>query len=94
MLWMLTLLASLAFAQDTVQDVYTVLSKQYEASLLERAAIEGMLDIVDQQAGLNGSTVLSHAEFTDGKPGKKGSVTVLVYEFRWLLVVGSLLSMS
>jgi carboxyl-terminal processing protease len=72
MLWMLTLLASLAFAQDTVQDVYTVLSKQYEASLLERAAIEGMLDIVDQQAGLNGSTVLSHAEFTDWKAWKKG----------------------
>ena len=72
MMWMLTTLVSLAFTQENVQEVYTVLSKQYEKHMLERAAIKGMLDVVDQQVGLNGSTILSHAEFTDWKAWKKG----------------------
>lgn len=72
MLWMLTTLVSLAFAQENVQDVYTGLSKQYDTPMLERAAIEGMLAVVDQQVGLDGSTVLSQVEFTDWKAWKRG----------------------
>ena len=62
----------LGFAQEHVQDVYTTLSEQYDDDVLQKAAIEGMLQVADQQSGLTGSKVLTHPEFEDWKGWKRG----------------------
>lgn len=62
----------LGFAQEHVQDVYTTLSRQYDSTVLEKAAIEGMLNAIDQQSGLVGSKVLTRSEFEDWKAWKRG----------------------
>ena len=43
MWFILSSMLGLGFAQEHVQDVYTTLSGQYDAAILEKAAIEGML---------------------------------------------------
>ena len=73
-MWLLfSSILGLGFAQEHVQDVYTTLSGQYDASILEKAAIEGMLKAVDQQSGLSGSKMVTHAEFEDWKAWKRGA---------------------
>ena len=72
-MWLLLIVfLGLGFAQEHVQDVYTTLSEQYDDGLLQKAAIEGMLQVVDQQSGLMGSKVLTHPEFEDWKEWKRG----------------------
>ena len=59
MWWM----CAVALAQEPVLDVYTTLSKDYDSKILEEAAIEGMLAAVDRERGVEGSKVLSMAEY-------------------------------
>ena len=72
-MWLLlSSLLGLGFAQEHVQDVYTTLSERYDDGILQKAAIEGMLEVVDQQSGLTGSKVLTYPEFQDWKDWKRG----------------------
>ena len=72
-MWLiLSSMLGLGFAQEHVQDVYTTLSGQYDAAILEKAAIEGMLQVIDEQSGLAGSKVVTRAEFEDWKGWKRG----------------------
>ena len=72
-MWLLfSALLGLGLAQEHVQDVYTTLSERYDDSLLQKAAIEGMLQLVDQQSGLTGSKILTYPEFKDWKDWKRG----------------------
>ena len=72
-MWLLvSSMLGLGVAQEHVHDVYMTLSGQYDATTLEKAAIEGMLKVVDQQSGSSGSKVLTHTEFEDWKGWKRG----------------------
>jgi carboxyl-terminal processing protease len=59
MWWM----CAVALAQEPVLDVYTTLSKEYDAKILETAAIDGMLEAIDRERGVEGSRVLSTSEY-------------------------------
>ena len=72
-MWLLlTSMLSVGSAQEHVQDVYATLSTQYDSTLLERSAIQGMLQAADQQRGITGSKVLSTSEFEEWKAWKRG----------------------
>ena len=72
-MWLLlSAFLGLGSAQEHVQDVYTTLSERYDDGMLQKSAIEGMLQVVDQQSGLMGSKVLTYPEFEDWKGWKRG----------------------
>lgn len=72
-MWLLlSSILGLGFAQEHVQDVYSTLSSQYDASHLEKAAIQGMLQAADQQRGVTGSKVLTTTEFEEWKAWQRG----------------------
>jgi carboxyl-terminal processing protease len=72
-MWLLlSAFLGLGSAQEHVQDVYTTLSERYDDGMLQKSAIEGMLQVVDQQSGLMGSQVLTYPEFEEWKGWKRG----------------------
>jgi carboxyl-terminal processing protease len=72
MLFMLLSMLNLGVAQEHVQDVYSTLTEQYDSTMLQKAAIEGMLQAIDQNSGLTGSKVYTHTEFSEWKDWKRG----------------------
>lgn len=73
MLAMLWTMSGLAFAQENVQDVYSVLSRDFDANRLERAAIEGMLGEVERQTGIEGSKALTKSDYETWQQWRQGS---------------------
>ncbi len=73
MLSMLWMMSGLAFGQENVQDVYRVLSEDFDANQLQRAAIEGMLKEVERQTGIEGSKALTKSDYEAWQNWRQGS---------------------
>ena len=57
-------------------------------AMLEKAAIEGMLQVIDEQSGLAGSKVVTRTEFEDWKRlGNVVNEKDMVFEYKFLPVV-------